>query len=121
MKLIKIKAITKELVESPLFTGGRVSRQPLVPKGTSKYFNMNLINFGKGARNKWHKHDTDQILIVTKGKGIVASGKRKQKVEKGDIVLIPSGEKHWHGATANSAFSHISLTTPKTKLTQIEK
>jgi quercetin dioxygenase-like cupin family protein len=54
-------------------------------------------------------------LIVTGGKGFVANEYEKQEVGVGDIILFPAGEKHWHGATEDSYFSHIYIKKrPKT-------
>jgi quercetin dioxygenase-like cupin family protein len=85
-----------------------VTRQTLVPD--SKDFNAAIVNFGKGVRNKLHTHDSEQVLIVTAGKGIVATEKEQQTVTVGDVILFSAGEKHWHGATADSEFSHIYVT-----------
>jgi quercetin dioxygenase-like cupin family protein len=79
------------------------------------------VNFGKGMRNKFHTHDSDQILIVTAGKGIVATEKEERVVTVGEIVLFPAGEKHWHGATKDSGFSHIVVTKTESKTTQREE
>jgi quercetin dioxygenase-like cupin family protein len=73
-------------------------------------FNMSNVNFSAGARNKFHTHSSDQVLIVTAGTGIVATDDGESIVNVGDLVHIPAGEKHWHGATKDSDFSHISLT-----------
>lgn len=54
-----------------------------------------------------HKHENDQVLIVTKGEGIVATKDKKFKVKKGDIIWTPANESHWHSATDKSSFSRI--------------
>jgi quercetin dioxygenase-like cupin family protein len=108
MKIVKISEVSKEPVVRPLFTGRDVTRQVLVPD--SKEFNVNIVNFGKGVRNKFHAHDGEQILIVTAGKGIVATDNEQRVVTEGDVILFPAGEKHWHGATEDSEFSHIFVT-----------
>ena len=71
MKVIKMNKIPKESFARPIFTGTDVTRQVLLPE--SKDFNLNIVNFGKGVRNKLHIHDSEQILIVTAGKGLVAT------------------------------------------------
>jgi quercetin dioxygenase-like cupin family protein len=86
----------------------------------SKELNVNIVNFGKGVRNKFHAHDSEQILIVTAGKGIVATEEEERVVTEDDVVLIPAGEKHWHGATTDSEFSHIYVTKAGSALTQLE-
>ncbi len=81
---------------------------------------MAVVNFGKGVRNKFHTHESDQILIVTAGKGIVATGTEQREVSVGDVILFPTGEKHWHGATEDSDFSHIYISRAGQKTKQVE-
>jgi quercetin dioxygenase-like cupin family protein len=102
-----------------LFTGP-VSQQTIIDTKLSKHFSIRQVNFDKGVRNKFHAHSFDQILIITKGKGIVATDKEQITVEPGDVVFFPAGEKHWHGATKDSAFSHLYVTSPDQKTTQLE-
>ena len=118
MKIVKMSQVFKEPYPGPLFTGPEVTRQVLVPD--SREFNLNIVNFGKGVRNKFHAHDSEQILIVTAGKGIVATEKEERIVTPGDIIFVPAGEKHWHGATPDSEFSHIYVSKLESKLTQFE-
>lgn len=103
---------------SPLFTGSDVTAQPLISEGSD--FSMGIVNFGKGVRNKLHMHASDQILIVTAGKGIVATEHEQREVTVGDVILFPKAEKHWHGATEDSEFSHIYIKKTSGKTTQIE-
>lgn len=121
MQVITVDEVPKQAADSPLFTGGPVSRQPLVTDKMGNDFNMNIVNFSKGSRNKFHIHASDQVLIVTAGKGIVTTETEERIVTLGDIIHIPAGEKHWHGATPDSEFSHISLTVVGSKTTQIEE
>ncbi|MBI4296947.1 MAG: cupin domain-containing protein [Chloroflexi bacterium] len=121
MKVIKTSQIPKVPATDPLFTGGEVTRQSVVTPQISGQANLNIVNFSKGARNKFHSHTTDQVLIVTSGKGIVASDKEEVVVGVGDIIHIPAGEKHWHGATKDSAFSHLYVMGADNKTTQLEK
>jgi quercetin dioxygenase-like cupin family protein len=87
----------------------------------SKFFNISLVTFAPGARNKFHTHTTDQVLIVTAGKGICATEKGQVVVTPGDVIQFPAGEVHWHGATQDSSFAHIYLTGVESKTTQVEK
>ena len=113
MKLIRKDEVAEEdSTDNPIFVGGKVYRQPLVGGDISRYFNFNLVGFAAGARNKFHTHSSDQILFVTKGRGLVATETEKVEVGEGDTAFIPEGEKHWHGAAADSDFAHISLTHP---------
>ncbi|MDP3878703.1 MAG: cupin domain-containing protein [Dehalococcoidales bacterium] len=119
MKIVNIAEIPRNpVVNNPLFTGEDLTRQILLPD--SKDYNVNVVNFGRGVRNKFHAHDHDQVLIVTAGKGIVATEKEEKVVTTGDVILFAAGEKHWHGATADSEFSHIFVMKPGGKTTQLE-
>lgn len=119
MRVTKTSEARKESVSDPLFTGPDVTRQVLLPD--SKEFNVNVVNFGKGVRNKFHSHDYEQILTVIFGKGMITTGTEKQVITVGDVVIIPAGEKHWHGATKHSKFSHIYVSRLGSKLTQLEE
>ena len=120
MRIIKVSDIAEQPADSPLFTGGAVTRQPILGGQESAFFGMAVVNFSAGARNKFHKHSTDQILIVTAGRGIVASETEEREVGIGDIAHITAGEKHWHGATSDSAFSHITVTAAGSETEQLE-
>jgi quercetin dioxygenase-like cupin family protein len=116
MKLIKKGSSPKvDRSDAPIFYGGKVTGETIVGPGASKYFSFNQVNFAAGAKNHFHTHSSDQILFATHGKGIVANEKEQLIMEAGDTALIPAGEKHWHGATDDSAFSHIALTHPESK------
>jgi quercetin dioxygenase-like cupin family protein len=121
MKVLKPQDIPAEAANSPLFTGGSVTRQPLLTPETSQNFNLGIVNFAPGARNKMHTHSSDQVLFVTAGKGIIATETTQEVISVGDVVHIPAEEKHWHGATPESAFSHIALTAKGSTTTQVEE
>jgi quercetin dioxygenase-like cupin family protein len=120
MKIIKTDLVPKEPATSPLFTGGKVTRQLLVSREMGRYLNLSIVNFSKGARSKFHTHTSDQALIVTAGKGIVATEQEEKIVRPGDVAFIPAGEKHWHGATKDSAFSHIYVVSTDSETKQLE-
>lgn len=121
MKIININSEPKRVVvDVPLFTGGTVSTQFLVTRSMGQDYNALVVNFGKGARNKFHSHTCDQLLFVTAGKGILATEENQQPVGVGDFIFIPAGEKHWHGATKDSEFSHIAIATKTDEMTQLE-
>ena len=99
-----------DISKDPLFFGGTVTTQPILEedhKG-SKIQIIN-VNFEPGARNKLHTHTSEQVLVITQGKGIVATKDKEYLVTPGMIAYIPAGEEHWHGATNESAFSHLSI------------
>ncbi len=68
------------------------------------------VSFEPGAHTAWHTHPLGQTLIVTAGCGWVQSwGGTKEKINQGDVIWFPPGEKHWHGATDMSSMTHISI------------
>lgn len=68
------------------------------------------VTFEPGARSAWHTHPFGQILIVTEGKGwIQQRGEPIQEIRKGDVIRIPPGVKHWHGATPTTSMTHIAI------------
>jgi len=68
------------------------------------------VTFEPGARTAWHTHPLGQTLVVTAGSGLVQSWEGPvREIWPGDIVWIPPGEKHWHGAKANTAMTHIAI------------
>ena len=68
------------------------------------------VTFEPGARTAWHTHPAGQTLIVTFGRGRVQrEGGPVEEISQGDVVWFPAGEKHWHGAAAETAMSHIAI------------
>lgn len=81
---------------------------------------MANVTFEPGCRNNWHIHQAEQgggqILLCTDGCGWYQEwGKPARKLYPGDVITIPTGVKHWHGATADSWFSHIAVECPGVK------
>ena len=119
MRVIHPDDVEAQAAAGPIFVG-KVMRQDYVTSEESSSYNLANIIFAPGARNKFHRHSHDQVLIVTSGQGIVATEAQQVEVHEGDLIFIPAGEKHWHGATATSAFSHISLTTAQSETEVVE-
>lgn len=68
------------------------------------------VTFEPGARTAWHTHPLGQTLIVTQGRGWLQEwGKAAEVLNQGDIAWIPPGVKHWHGASAQTAMTHIAI------------
>ena len=72
------------------------------------------VTFEPGCRNNWHIHRAKsgggQILLVTGGRGwYQAEGEPARALFPGDVVVIPAGVKHWHGAAKDSWFSHLAV------------
>ena len=118
MEVVTIDLVEKNRFEDPIFTGSEVYLQELLPQ--SEEFRINIVHFGRGVRNKLHFHSTEQILIVTAGRGIVATQDQEIPVGVGDVIRIPAGEKHWHGATAETEFAHLYIMRKESEITQVE-
>jgi 4-carboxymuconolactone decarboxylase len=84
--------------------------KPLITEGVS----IINVTFEPGCRNNWHIHrKSGQILLCTAGFGwYQEEGKPAQALKPGDVVNIPEGVKHWHGAVKDSWFSHLALSVP---------
>jgi quercetin dioxygenase-like cupin family protein len=119
VKVVKPSEVGKEPAASALFTGD-VSRQTVFQPDELQNFNFGIVNFSAGSRNKMHRHTSDQILIVTEGTGTVATEHEEAIVTEGDIILIPAGEDHWHGAPGDTPMTHITVQAKGSTTTQIE-
>ncbi len=81
---------------------------------TNEVFNCPIgnVTFEPGCRNNWHSHPGGQILLCTSGQGYFQEkGKPIQLLKAGDVVQILPDVVHWHGATPDSEFSHLAITT----------
>ncbi|MGU7770431.1 (R)-mandelonitrile lyase [Burkholderia sp. MR1-5-21] len=68
------------------------------------------VTFEPGARTAWHEHPLGQTLIVTAGCGFVQRwGGPLETIRPGDVVWIPAGTKHWHGASTDTSMTHIAI------------
>jgi quercetin dioxygenase-like cupin family protein len=111
MQQFRIDALADEPATSPIFIG-RVTMKSMVTDASDGLLRANLVTFHDGARNRLHHHGADQLLVVTAGRGIVATESARFDVGPGDVVHIPAGERHWHGAAPGETFAHISILTP---------
>jgi quercetin dioxygenase-like cupin family protein len=111
MKIVDVNQVEmRDVSGDPLFFGGRVTTQPLLEEAhEGKRIQVIMVTFAPGARNKLHTHVTEQILIITQGKGIVATKEEERIVTPGMIVYIAPNEEHWHGATNDSSLAHLSI------------
>ena len=97
-----VAAIFSGYVETLTAVGGEHSRD----------LRLTEVHFKDGARNRWHVHSTDQILMVTEGDGIVATDTEMQDLGPGAIVLISANTRHWHGAKPGKDMTHWSILGP---------
>jgi quercetin dioxygenase-like cupin family protein len=90
---------------------GTVRVDPMFQVGEPVRVSGGHVTFEPGARTAWHTHPLGQTLIVTSGLGWVQSeGGPIEEIRPGDVIWFPPGEKHWHGATATTAMTHIAIT-----------
>ncbi len=105
------RSASRSSIEGPAewFTG-RVRVEPLFQATAPGRAQGANVTFEPGARSAWHTHPLGQTLIVTAGRGFVQSwGGPVEEIHAGDVVSCPPGEKHWHGATPDSALSHLAI------------
>ncbi len=118
------------------FTNDEFDIHEIIDANTSQEQEVYYVTFMKGCRTRPHIHATDQTLVAVKGRGVVilvdkieinSDGKSaviKQPPEKsssslielaeGDVVCVPAGTLHWHGALENNSnesdlFSHLAI------------
>ena len=115
----------QELMKTSVFPVGGENTQYAQYFDGMSYLNMlsleqvivGNVTFEPGCRNHWHIHHAKkgggQMLLVTAGRGWYQEwGKPAQELKPGDVVHIPAGVKHWHGAAKDSAFQHIAIEVP---------
>ncbi len=91
------------------FTGS-VRIDPLFQAKDPSHTSGASVTFEPGARSAWHTHPLGQTLIVTAGTGRVQRwGGPIEEIRSGDVVWIPPGQKHWHGAAPTTAMTHIAI------------
>jgi quercetin dioxygenase-like cupin family protein len=95
---------------SEYFAGGEVRVQPIVTPDQG--IDIIVVRFSPGARTYLHSHAVPQVLHCIEGRGILATETQQNHVGPGDVVHIPPGEMHWHGAEPDSHFVHVSIRPP---------
>lgn len=89
---------------------GTVRQDPLFEAPNPARVRAVSVTFEPGARTAWHTHPLGQTLIITAGSGLVQCwGEPVRPIRAGDVVWFPPGEKHWHGASPQTAMTHIAI------------
>ena len=115
MKKVTMSSVPKTKVDmNPLGSGGlqtgtQTWAQEVLEAEDSSDFTFGIRTFDAGARTKFHKHTGDQILIITDGTGSVGTDNETLTVVEGDVILIPAGENHFHGAPDATSMAHITI------------
>lgn len=90
---------------------GTVYLHPMIAADSVNTTDVGNVTFEPGARSKWHLHPAGQILLATGGVGYYQEkGKPKILLHKGDAIKCPPNVPHWHGASADTAFSQVAIT-----------
>ncbi|WP_373073423.1 cupin domain-containing protein [Sulfurimonas sp.] len=93
------------------FSGGEVRLDMLYPQTDAKTHGGAYVTFEPKARTNWHAHPAGQHIIVTSGVGYFQVwGEPIQVIKTGDVIWIPIGVKHWHGASKDIAMTHLVIT-----------
>jgi quercetin dioxygenase-like cupin family protein len=118
---VKVTRITAEAAKpggDELFIG-EVQLQPVLAADDG--LDILVVRFSPGARTYLHAHEGVQVLHCVEGRGILATENERNIVTPGDVVHVPAGELHWHGATADDNFVHLSIRPPgATRWTKID-
>ena len=108
IKIARSDSLQSNKGSDQYFTGS-IHVQQLFPAYDPSRTSGGKVTFEAGARSAWHTHPFGQILIVTDGTGWIQQwGAPIEEIRKGDVIWIPAGVKHWHGATPSSA-THIAI------------
>lgn len=89
---------------------GTVRIDPLITTQPPARLAAAVVTFEPGARTAWHTHPLGQTLLVTAGSGRAQRwGGPIEEIRPGDVVWIPPGQKHWHGASPTTAMTHVAM------------
>ena len=109
MEIKRVGSQASAMGPSEWFTG-TVRIDPLFQTPEPALVQGASVTFEPGARTAWHMHPLGQTLIISAGCGWVQrEGGPIEEVRPGDVVWIPPGEKHWHGATPTTAMTHLAI------------
>ena len=117
MKIVKPDPSKSESAVGELYFGAPIDYRYLATRPDTEHMDVCLVNFEPGGRNRMHTHIYDQILYATAGRGIIADENGEHVLEPGDMVIIPAGKPHWHGATENDSFSHLCIEQHNNEIT----
>jgi quercetin dioxygenase-like cupin family protein len=109
MRIARLAALTSEASDPNTFTGhARMTRMPgLSDAPAIKAFR---VEFDPEARTHWHTHSGPQLLVVLEGRcRVQREGEPVREIVAGDVASIEAGERHWHGASADGAMTHLAV------------
>ena len=96
-------------IDNPAFTGDAYLKPLIAVDSVFKFPQTNVVTFAPGAHSSWHRHG-GMVVMVTGGVGLYQEeGRPAQVLRKGDVLQIPAGVRHWHGATKDNWFSQVVI------------
>ena len=116
-KQVATEGITKEQISFPIgdridnsaFTGEAYLKPLINVDSVFNFPQTNVVTFCPGAHSSWHRHG-GMVVLVTDGVGLYQEeGKPAQILRRGDVLQIPAGVRHWHGATKDNWFSQVVI------------
>jgi quercetin dioxygenase-like cupin family protein len=109
MKITPSGSVPTRRAPDSYFTG-TVWQDPVIEAPQPARLNAARVTFEPGARTAWHTHPLGQTLYVLAGCGrIQTEGGPMREIRAGDVVWIPPGEKHWHGAAPTTMMAHLAM------------
>lgn len=113
MEIKRRGSVPTRRVPASYFTG-TVWQDPIIEAPEPARLRAVVVMFEPGARTAWHTHPLGQTLYVTAGTGRFQTfGEPIQSIGAGDVIWIPPGEKHWHGAGPETMMTHIAMQEAK--------
>ncbi len=97
--------------DRPIFVG-EVRHLPVFDHPESELMKVIEVAFRDGGRTVWHTHSCDQVLYVTHGRGFHEDAHERVELVPGDLVHVPKGTRHRHGAEEGSDMTHLAFMTP---------
>ncbi len=98
-----------ERIDNPSFTGEAYLKPLISVDSVFNFPQTNVVTFGPAAHSSWHRHG-GMVVLVTDGVGLYQEeGKPAQILRRGDVLQIPAGVRHWHGATKDNWFSQVVI------------
>ena len=96
-------------IDNPAFTGEAYLKPLISVDSVFNFPQTNVVTFGPAAHSSWHRHG-GMVVLVTDGVGLYQEeGKPAQILRRGDVLQIPAGVRHWHGATKDNWFSQVVI------------
>lgn len=97
---------------APIFEGLVHTTNLIDGQQGARQLRLLTVTFAPGARTKLHYHTHEQVLVITEGRGVLATEQEEHHVTPGCVVYVPVGERHWHGAEPELSMTHISINGP---------